>query len=102
MRHKRDQPADAAAVGAAVIWPYDVPDSGYHDTQRCHCDGHCRNCFADLAEIRALHARLIAEQSPAAPDRPLHPQARYCSEWCRGRAKRERALDRRLTAAPTR
>lgn len=82
-----------------TIWPYDIPGSGYHDTQRCRCDEHCRNCFADLPEIRQLHARLIAQGNPAAPDKPLHPKARYCSAWCRNHAKRERALDRQLTAS---
>jgi hypothetical protein len=82
-----------------TVWLYDDPRSGYHDTG-CRCDGHCRNCYEDLAAIRALRDRLVAENSPAA-DRPLHPLARYCSPYCRGRAARERALDRALAAHPT-
>ena len=76
---------------------YDDPASGYHDT-RCRCDGHCRNCYEGLAAIRALHERLIAEGSPSAPAAALHPKARYCSAYCRNRAKRDRALDRALAA----
>jgi hypothetical protein len=83
-----------------TIWLDDMPGSSYHD-QRCPCPGHCGNCWADLAEVRAVQARLIAEHNPAAPDRPLHPLARYCSPYCRDRAKRERALDRRLASAAT-
>ena len=79
-----------------AIWLYDDPANGYHDSTRCQCAGHCRNCFEDLAAIRALHVRLIADGSPAAPAAPLHQLARYCSPYCRGRAKRERALDRHL------
>jgi len=80
---------------ASTLWMYDDPRSGYHDT-RCTCEGHCLNCNEDLATIRELHARLIAAGSPSAPGRPLHPRARYCSDYCRNRAKRERALDRVL------
>jgi hypothetical protein len=76
---------------------YGDPANGYHDTA-CGCAGHCLNCWEDLAGIRALHERLIAAGDPAAPPVPLHPLARYCSAYCRGRAKRDRALDRALTA----
>jgi hypothetical protein len=71
--------------------------SGYHDINKCRCDGHCLNCFDDLAGIRAMreqkHAEGLGEYYPL-----LHPRARYCSPYCKGRAARERALDRRLAA----
>jgi hypothetical protein len=83
-----------------IIWLDDIPGSNYH-ADRCPCDGHCGNCWADLAQVRAVAARLAAQGAvgPAGPVVPLHPLARYCSPYCKGRAKRERALDRRLASA---
>jgi hypothetical protein len=81
------------------IWPYDIPGS-YHDVSRCECEGHCGNCFADLDEIRETRARMIADGSIPAGDQ-LGPRERYCSAYCRGRAKRERALDRAIAATAT-
>ena len=86
----------ATMTAPAVIWAYGV-EGGYHD-QSCQCDGHCRNCYEDLATLRALHERMIAEDSPAAPAKALNVRARYCSPYCRDRAKRDRALDRALGA----
>jgi hypothetical protein len=81
-----------------TIWMHDAPGIGYHDMTRCRCDRHCAHCFEDLDMIRELHKKLIAEGRPGAPARPLHPRARYCSPYCKGRAKRERAFDRALAA----
>jgi hypothetical protein len=63
-----------------TIWLYDVP-GGYHD-MRCICPRHCGNCFEDLSGL--------VERSV------ISPRERYCSDYCRNRAKRERALDRAL------
>lgn len=76
------------------IWPHDIEGS-YHDVSRCECEGHCRNCFADLDEIRDVRAKMIADgRIPASGQ--LGARERYCSRYCRGRAQRERALDRSL------
>lgn len=80
-----------------TIWMYDTPGSGYHDHARCRCGRHCRNCFEDLDEVRAVRARMIAAGTIPATDR-LGPRERYCSPYCRNRAKRDRALDRMLAA----
>lgn len=79
-----------------TIWLDGIP-GGYH-AAGCPCDRHCLNCWDDLDVLRELHERLIAEGRPGAPARPLHPLARYCSDYCRNRAKRDRALDRWLAA----
>jgi hypothetical protein len=78
------------------IRAYDAA-SGYHDASRCECEGHCRNCFADLDEIRDVRARMIADGRMPASDQ-LAARERYCSRYCRGRAQRERALDRAISA----
>lgn len=79
---------------AGIIWPHDVPGA-YHDAGRCQCNRHCLNCFEDLDKIIPVRARLIAEgHLPASAQ--IGPRHRYCSPYCRGRAKRERALDRLL------
>ena len=86
-----------------TIWLDGIP-GGYH-AEGCPCPGHCGNCYDDLAAIRAVGERMAAEGviGPNGPVIPLHPLARYCSPYCRGRAKRDRALDRlfasRLQAA---
>lgn len=88
---------------AETIWQSDWPESGYHDAMRCRCDGHCRNCFEDLDAVRAQINSMI-ERGVVGPNGPytdadrLHPLARYCSGYCRSRAKRERAIDRFLAA----
>src|SRR6202050_4016873 len=51
---------------ASTLWMYDDPRSGYHDT-RCTCEGHCLKCNEDLATIRELHARIIADGRTYAP-----------------------------------
>jgi len=79
-----------------TIWPYDNPRGGYHDTDRCKCDGHCRNCWTDLAESREVIAAMIAD-GRAPESWRLGPRVQYCSAYCRNRAKRERALDRALS-----
>lgn len=78
-----------------TVWLYSDPKSGYHDTQ-CHCDRHCRNCFEDLDAIRKVRDRMIAEGTADPADR-LGERDRYCSPYCRGRAKRERRVDRILS-----
>jgi len=79
----------------ATIWQ-DGIEGGYHDT-RCQCPDHCLNCFDDLPGVRALRARLCAQDTPGFTEADqLGPRERYCSAYCRGRAKRERALDRRI------
>lgn len=65
---------------AATTYPYDV-EGPYHD-MKCPCPRHCRQCFVDLDEAHA------------------GPRERYCSDYCRNRAKRERALDRLFSGAP--
>jgi hypothetical protein len=98
---KRIMHPHAARVALArqqsqVAWPYDLPGS-YHDVGRCGCEGHCLNCFADLAEIRRVRTELIADGRIRSGDQ-LGPRERYCSGYCRGRAQRERALDRAIAA----
>lgn len=78
-----------------TIWIYDIPGSGYHD-YRCECGRHCRNCFADLDEIIEVRARMITDGRIPAADH-LGSRERYCSPYCRNRAKRDRALDRALS-----
>jgi hypothetical protein len=78
------------------IWAYDIEGS-YHDVDRCECEGHCRNCFADLDEIRDTRTRMIAAGTIPASGQ-LSARERYCSRYCRGRAQRERALDRAISA----
>jgi hypothetical protein len=76
-----------------TIWMYEVP-GGFHD-YRCQCGRHCRNCFEDLDEVRVVRAWMIEAGTIPAADQ-LGPRERYCSTYCRNRAKRERALDRAL------
>lgn len=78
-----------------TVWLYGIP-GGYHD-RTCQCADHCLNCFDDLPAIRAIREQMIYELKIPKRDR-LHPRARYCSPYCKGRAKRERALDRALAA----
>lgn len=84
-----------------IIWLYDVPGS-YHDS-RCPCAEHCLNCYEDLAAVRAVRDRLIA-QGASGPNGPytdadrLGKRARYCSPYCQNRAKRDRAMCRILAA----
>lgn len=84
---------------AGTIWQYGVP-GGYHD-QACECDRHCRNCFEDLDDVRKVRAQMIANGRIPDADQ-LGPRERYCSPYCRNRAKRERALDRAISAATSR
>lgn len=64
-----------------TIWLYgsDEPHP-YHDST-CQCPRHCGNCFADL-DRGGKSAR-----------------ARYCSDFCKGVAKRDRAFDRMMSGA---
>jgi hypothetical protein len=78
---------------AEVKWLDDIP-GGYHDS-RCTCDGHCRNCFDDLDQTRRVRQQLIDDRKVPASSR-LGSREKYCSPYCRNRAKRERALDRHL------
>lgn len=70
-------------MSAETIWLYDVVGS-YH-AFRCRCENHCRNCFDDLGYGRE-HGT-------------ISQRSRYCSDYCRNRAKRERALDRAIAAS---
>jgi hypothetical protein len=87
---------------AGTIWLYDDPSATYHDT-RCQCERHCGNCFTDLDQERAQIESMI-ERGVVGPNGPytakdrLHPRARYCSPYCKGRAARERKLDRTIAA----
>lgn len=88
-----------AGLAEPTIWLYDDSRNGYHDINRCKCDGHCGNCFEDLATVRAVRDRLIAEGAAGyGPENRLHPRARYCSDYCKNFAKRDRAFGRRLSA----
>lgn len=86
-----------------TIWMYGEVGSTYHDG-RCQCERHCGNCWADLDDVRAQRDDMIA-RGVIGPDGPyteadrLHPLARYCSLYCKGVAKRDRALGRRLARA---
>ena len=60
-----------------TIWLYGMVDC-YHDAS-CKCPHHCGNCFDDIRRYQATS-----------------PRRRYCSDYCQGRAARERALDRLL------
>ena len=60
---------------AETIWLYDV-QGGYHD-HRCPCVHHCGYCFDNLT----------------------NPRRRYCGDYCRYLAKKERAFDRAFLAA---
>lgn len=77
-----------------ITWLDDMPGS-YHDIGRCQCNRHCLNCGEDLDQIMPVRATLIAE-GHLPPSAQLGPRHRYCSPYCKGRAKRERALDRFL------
>lgn len=95
------------SVVAATVWLYDDPSATYHDANRCKCDRHCGNCFTDLdqerAQIESMIARaVVGPNGPYTEANRLHPRARYCSPYCKGRAARERALDRRIRENCTR
>jgi hypothetical protein len=80
---------------AETIWMDADPKSTYHDLA-CQCERHCRHCFEDLDQVREVRTRMIARKKmPAAWQ--LGPRECYCSPYCRGRAKRERAFDRYLS-----
>jgi hypothetical protein len=79
-----------------TIWQYGVEGS-YHDGS-CPCADHCLNCFDDLPTTREVRAAMIARGVTSVP--PLGPRERYCSPYCRNRAKRDRALSRALAAMP--
>ncbi len=81
---------------AETIWMYGIPGGSYHDLA-CECERHCRHCFEDLDAVREVRTRIIAEGTIPAGDQ-LGSRERYCSHWCRNRAKRERALDRAISA----
>lgn len=81
-----------------IVWLYDDPSGTYHSAA-CRCEQHCGNCLASLDVIREEQEKLAAGGKAVRP--VLHPLARYCSAWCKGRAARERALDRRLAASCT-
>jgi len=96
-------PDAITAYRAEPIWLYDDPTTGYHDG-RCRCEGHCGNCYEDLAAVRSMRDRLIAAGAVGpngaytADDR-LSERARYCSPYCKDRAKRDRAMGRILAKA---
>jgi hypothetical protein len=85
---------------ATTVWLDDLP-GGYHNIDRCKCDNHCRNCFDDLDSVRAGRAMLI-KSGVYKPGDQLGPREKYCSDYCRNRAKRERALDRALAKVTVR
>lgn len=80
------------ATAPETIWVYDGWPNSYHDL-RCRCDRHCRHCFDDLDQLRVVRAKMIKAGTIPAADQ-LGPREKYCSPYCRGRAKRERAFDR--------
>jgi hypothetical protein len=87
---------------AETIWMYGEVGSTYHDG-RCKCPRHCGNCRADLDQIRTQLAKMIAEgdmgpNGPYTDKDQLHPRARYCSPYCKGVAKRDRAIGRILAS----
>jgi hypothetical protein len=63
-----------------TVWLYGVAGSNYHD-QACKCGHHCQNC----------HENLLTAAYP-------NPATRYCSDHCKGQAKRGRARGRALSA----
>lgn len=82
-------------MATEIAWLDGVP-GGYH-AATCQCDRHCRNCLEDLDALHAVRKRMIAAGTIPASDQ-LGPRERYCSAYCRNRAKRERALDRLLAS----
>jgi hypothetical protein len=90
-------------MSTETIWMFDEAGSAYHDATRCQCPRHCGNCWADLDQVRAQRADMIARKV-AGPDGPytdadrISPRARYCSPYCKGRAKRDRVVDRNLAS----
>lgn len=84
-----------ATTPAGTIWLHDVP-GGYHDC-KCECPRHCLDCFEDLPSTREVRAGMIADgRTPASS--ALGLRERYCCEWCRNHAKRDRAMGRFLAA----
>jgi len=79
----------------AAAWTYGDPSIGYHDPA-CPCPRHCGNCLEDLDRIRGDQRKLALTGRLCGIVLPL--RARYCSPYCQGVAKRDRALDRRITA----
>jgi len=89
--------AAAAPVVGEVVYLYGTaggttegddatnPPHPYHDAS-CGCDGHCTYCRNDLLGRGHQSAR-------------TNPRQRYCSDDCRSRMARERALDRQMQAA---
>lgn len=68
-----------------TIWMYGVSEpTSYHDSS-CTCVRHCLNCRSDL------------DGHDGSDPRPA--RARYCSDYCKGQMKRERAIDRQIIAA---
>lgn len=63
-------------TAAAPVYPYDEPGD-FHDTLRCRCDRHCRNCGYRLEGRQRL----------------------YCSEYCGQRYRAEVRLDDALRSA---
>jgi hypothetical protein len=81
-----------------TIWIYDEVGSTYHDG-RCKCPRHCGNCWTDLDQVRAQRADMIARKFDGYTEADrLHPLARYCSPYCKGRAKRDRVVSRNLAS----
>jgi hypothetical protein len=74
-----DHERSREAVSSPTVWPYDIPHGSYHDVSRCECPNHCGYCFDDIRNIQITQ-----------------PKRRYCSDYCRNRSARERALDRLL------
>jgi hypothetical protein len=81
-----------------AIFLFDDPSASYH-SGACRCEHHCGNCRIGLDAVRSDQDALAALGRLTIPR--LHPLARYCSPFCKGVAKRDRALDRRITASCT-
>jgi hypothetical protein len=64
-----------------TIWMLDEVGANYH-ADHCKCPHHCQHCWENLL-------------TPAYPN----PRTRYCSDYCRDYAKRDRALTRLLEAS---
>lgn len=89
-------------MSTETIWMFDEVGSPYHDA-RCKCEKHCGNCYADLDQVRAQRDDMIARKvegvnGPYTDADRLSPRARYCSPYCKGYAKRDRAYGRNLAS----